>query len=103
MTTTRRDDMSRGILTAIIAALALLAFSVPALAKEGAVTKFDSLPTHWPAAQTYALGYTIKMDGVEPYQADRTQLIANTIDGQPTRVFPPAAARPPGQYVPQLH
>jgi len=98
--------MSRGILTAIIAALALLAllaFSVPALAKEGAVTKFDSLPTDWHAGQTYALGYTIKMDGVEPYQADRTEIIANTIDGKTNLVFPGVADGAPGHYVAQIN
>src|SRR5438093_8098975 len=103
MTTTRRDDMSRGILTAIIAALALLAFSVPALAKEGAVTKFDSLPADWHAGQTDALGYTIKMDGVEPYQADRTEIIANTIDGKTNLVFPGVADGAPGHYVAQIN
>ena len=95
--------MSRGILTAIIAALALLAFSVPALAKEGAVTKFDSLPTDWHAGQTYALGYTIKMDGVEPYKADRTEIIANTIDGKTNLVFPGVADGAPGHYVAQVN
>ena len=91
--------MSRRILIAVIAALSLLAFSIPALAKEGAVTKFDSLPTEWHAGQTYTLGYTIKMDGVEPYKADRTEIIANTIDGKATLVFPGIADGAPGHYV----
>ena len=90
--------MSRGILTAIIAALALLAFSVPALAKEGAVTKFDSLPTDWHAGQTYALGYTIKMDGVEPYKADSTEIIANAVDGKTALTFPGVGDATPGHY-----
>jgi hypothetical protein len=91
--------MSRRIFVAFTAALALLAFSVPALAKEGAVTKFDSLPTEWHAGQTYSLGYTIKMDGVEPYKADRTEIIANTIDGKTSLVFPGIADGAPGHYV----
>jgi len=95
--------MSRRILTAVIAALALLAFSAPALAKEGAVTKFDSLPTDWHAGQTYALGYTIKMDGVEPYKADKTEIIANTIDGKMNLTFPGVADGAAGHYVAQVN
>jgi hypothetical protein len=79
--------MSRRLITVLIAALTLLALSVPALAKEGAVTKFDSLPTDWHAGQTYALGYTIRMDGTQPYQADRTEIIANSIDGKTSLTF----------------
>jgi hypothetical protein len=91
--------MSRRLVTVILAALALLAMSVPALAKEGAVTKFDSLPTDWHAGQTYALGYTIRMDGVQPYQADRTEIIANSIDGKTTLTFPGVTDKSsPGHY-----
>ena len=86
-------------LTAILAALMLLALSAPALAKEGAVTKFDSLPTDWHAGQTYALGYTIRMDGTEPYQADRTEIIANSIDGKTSLTFPGTTDKSsPGHY-----
>ena len=86
-------------LTAVFAALMLLALSVPALAKEGAVTKFDSLPTDWHAGQTYALGYTIRMDGVEPYQADRTEIMANSLDGKTSLVFPGVTDKSrPGHY-----
>jgi len=80
--------MQRRLFTAILAALALVALSVPALAKGGAVTKFDSLPTDWHAGQVYTLGYLIKMDGVEPYKADRTEIIANSLDGKTSLVFP---------------
>jgi hypothetical protein len=91
--------MSRRLVTVILAALALLAMSVPALAKEGAVTKFDSLPTDWHAGQTYALGYTIRMDGVQPYQADRTEIIANSIDGKTSLTFPGVTDKSnPGHY-----
>lgn len=90
--------MSRRLAIAILTALALVAFSVPALAKEGAVTKFDSLPTSWHAGEVYSLGYLIKMDGVEPYKADRTEIIANSLDGKTSLVFPGVADATPGHY-----
>src|SRR6185295_9858173 len=99
---TRRDDMSRRLLTAILAALALVALSVPALAKEGAVTKFDSLPTDWHAGQVYSLGYLIKMDGVEPYKADRTEIVANSLDGKTSLSFPGVGDATPGHYTAQV-
>ena len=94
--------MSRRLATAILAALALVALSVPALAKEGAVTKFDSLPTDWHAGQVYSLGYLIKMDGVEPYKADRTEIIANSLDGKTRLVFPGVGDATPGHYTAQV-
>ena len=91
--------MTRRLVTGLIAALALLALSVPALAKEGAVTKFDSLPTDWYAGQTYALGYTIRMDGVQLYQADRTEIVANSIDGKTSLTFAGVTDKAsPGHY-----
>lgn len=90
--------MSRRLVTTLIAALAMLALASPALAKEGATTKFDSLPTDWHAGQTYALGYTIRMDGVEPYKADRTEIIASSADGKSTLIFPGVADGAPGHY-----
>jgi hypothetical protein len=94
--------MQRRLVTALIAALALLAMSVPALAKEGAVTKFDSLPTDWHAGQAYSLGYTIRMDGVEPYKADRTEIIASSLDGKSNFVFPGVGDSTPGHYTAQV-
>ena len=94
--------MQRSLLTAIVAALSLVALSVPALAKEGAVTKFDSLPTDWHAGQAYTLGYLIKMDGVEPYKADRTEIIANSLDGKTSLVFPGVGDATPGHYTAQV-
>jgi hypothetical protein len=90
--------MKRSLVTAILAALALVALAVPALAKEGAVTKFDSLPTQWIANQSYTLGYTIRMDGVEPYKADRTEIVANSLDGKTSLTFPGVADGSPGHY-----
>lgn len=94
--------MQRRLLTAILAALALVALSVPVFAKEGAVTKFDSLPTDWHAGQTYALGYMIKMDGVEPYKADSTAILANSLDGKTSLAFPGIADKAPGHYTAQV-
>ncbi|HUQ42374.1 MAG TPA: hypothetical protein VM052_07720 [Candidatus Limnocylindrales bacterium] len=90
--------MTRRLVTAILTALALVALSVPALAKEGAVTKFDSLPTDWHAGQTYTLGYLIKMDGVEPYKADKSEIIATSLDGKTNLIFPGVADTTPGHY-----
>lgn len=94
--------MQRRLATAILAALALVALSVPALAKEGAVTKFDSIPTDWHAGQVYTLGYLIKMDGVEPYKADRTEILANTVDGKTSLRFLGVADATPGHYTAQV-
>jgi hypothetical protein len=90
--------MSRRPVIALLATLALLSLGTTALAKEGAVTKFDSLPTDWHAGQTYALGYTIRMDGVEPYKADRTEIIASSLDGKTNLVFPGVGDTTPGHY-----
>jgi hypothetical protein len=90
--------MKRSLVTAILAALALIALAVPALAKEGAVTKFDSLPTQWIANQSYTLGYTIRMDGVEPYKADRTEIVATSVDGKTELTFLGVADGAPGHY-----
>lgn len=94
--------MQRRLLAPLLAALALLALSVPALAKEGAVTKFDSLPTSWHAGQSYSLGYTIRMDGVEPYKADRTEIIASSLDGKTNLIFPGVGDSTPGHYTAQV-
>ena len=94
--------MSRRLVTLLIATLALLSLSTTAFAKEGAVTKFDSLPTDWHAGQTYALGYTIRMDGTEPYKADRTEIIANSLDGKTNLIFTGVGDATPGHYTAQV-
>ena len=94
--------MSRRLVTLLIATLALLSLGTTALAKEGAVTKFDSLPTDWHAGQTYALGYTIRMDGTEPYKADRTEIIATSLDGKTNLTFPGVGDTTPGHYTAQV-
>jgi len=94
--------MARRLAIALLAALSLVALSVPALAKGGAVTRFDSLPTDFHAGQVYSLGYLIKMDGVEPYKADRTEIIASSADGKTNVVFPGVADATPGHYTAQV-
>ena len=94
--------MSRRPVIALLATLALLSLGTTALAKEGAVTKFDSLPTDWHAGQTYALGYTIRMDGTEPYKADRTEIIATSLDGKTNLMFPGVGDATPGHYTAQV-
>jgi hypothetical protein len=94
--------MSRRPVIALLATLALLSLGTTALAKEGAVTKFDSLPTDWHAGQTYALGYTIRMDGTEPYKADRTEIIASSLDGKTNLVFPGVGDAAAGHYTAQV-
>ena len=94
--------MSRRLITLLIASLAILTLASPALAKEGATTKFDTLPTDWHAGQTYTLGYTIRMDGIQPYKADRTEIVANSIDGKTNLVFPGVADGAPGHYTAQV-
>lgn len=90
--------MSRRLLRVLVMSLALLALGAPALAKEGATTKFDSLPTQWYAGQSYTLGYTILMDGVEPYKADRTAITATSLDGKTELIFPGTPDGKPGHY-----
>ena len=94
--------MSRRLVTLLVATLALLSLGTTALAKEGAVTKFDSLPTDWHSGQTYALGYTIRMDGTEPYKADRTEIIAASLDGKTNLIFPGVGDTTPGHYTAQV-
>jgi len=95
--------MHQRLITAIVSALLLLALSIPALAKEGAVTKLDpGTPTEWHASQTYALGYTIRMDGVEPYKADRTEIVANSLDGKTSLIFPGVGDATAGHYTAQV-
>lgn len=89
--------MSR-LALAIVFAFTLLTIPSAALAKEGATTTFDSLPTSWQAGQTYHLGYTIRMDGIEPYRADRTAIVASSLDGKTDLVFPGTAEGAPGHY-----
>lgn len=87
----------------LLAIIALLGLAVPALAKEGAITKLDTLPANWAhAGQTYAVGYTIRMDGIEPYKADRTEIVATNLDGKTALSFPGVGDATPGHYTAQV-
>ncbi len=90
--------MARRASIAVVAALALLAFALPAAAKERAITTFDSLPGQFVAGTSYSLGYTIRMDGVEPLNVERTEIVARSLGGTAYNfVGTPDGA--PGHYV----
>lgn len=79
--------------------LALAALAGTALAKEGAVSKLDQLPPgglH--AGQNIAIGWTILMDGVEPYKADTTEVVIRNGTGK-VLSYPGTAQGAPGHYV----
>ena len=84
------------------ALLALVALGGAALAKEGAVTKFDSLPSEWHAGQSYTLGYMIRMDGVEPYKADTTEIVIRNGTGK-VLSYPGTPDGTPGHYTAKIY
>jgi len=90
--------MSRTLVLAFVAALALVAVAAPAAAKERAITTFDSLPGQMVAGTTYALGYTIRMDGTDPLKVDRTEIVARSSDGH-SLSFAGVPDGVPGHYV----
>jgi hypothetical protein len=95
--------MRRISILAIGTLLALGALAGTALAKEGAVTKLDQLPPGGlQAGQTYALGYTILMDGVEPYQADATEILVRNANGKALS-YPGTPDGKPGHYVAKVY
>jgi hypothetical protein len=93
--------MQRRLVTAILAALALLALSVPALAGGWAVTTFDSLPDTFYAGQNYTLGYTIRQHGVTPISVDKTEIVA--LHSAKALSFPGKADGPVGHYVASVY
>ncbi|TME25454.1 MAG: hypothetical protein E6I64_10990 [Chloroflexi bacterium] len=94
--------MRRITVLALGALLALLALGGAALAKEGAVTKFDSLPSEWHAGQNYTLGYMIRMDGVEPYKADTTEIVIRNGTGK-VLSYPGTPDGTPGHYTAKVY
>ncbi len=95
--------MRRISILAVGTLLALAALAGTAFAKEGAVTKLDQLPPgglH--AGQTYMLGYTILMDGVEPYKADTTEILVRNTTGKALS-YPGTADGTPGHYVAKVY
>lgn len=95
--------MRRISIFAIGTLLALTALAGTALAKGGAITKLDGLPPgglH--AGQTYAIGYTILMDGVEPYKADVAEIVVRTGTGK-VLSYPATPQGPAGHYVANVY
>jgi hypothetical protein len=75
--------MRRIKVLAIGTLLTLGALAGTALAKEGAVTKLDALPPgglH--AGQVIPVGFTILMDGIEPYKADVAEIVIRNGKGK---------------------
>src|SRR4030088_2482286 len=74
-----------------------------ALAKEGAVTKLDTLPAgglH--AGQLIPIGFTILMDGVEPYKADVAEIVVRNGTGK-VLSYPATPQGPAGHYVANVY
>lgn len=90
--------MARRAGMVLVAALALLALALPAAAKERAVTKFDSLPGQFIAGTSYSLGYTIRMDDIEPLKVERTEITARSQGGS-TYTFVGTPEGAAGHYV----
>jgi hypothetical protein len=91
--------MRRLKILAIGTLLALGALGGTALAKEGAVTKLDTLPPgglH--AGQVIPVGFTILMDGVEPYKADVAEIVVRNGSGK-VLSYPATAQGAAGHYV----
>ncbi|MGH2473292.1 MAG: hypothetical protein ACRDG6_13045 [Candidatus Limnocylindria bacterium] len=91
--------MRRIKILAIGMLLTLGALAGTALAKEGAVTKLDTLPPgglH--AGQVIPVGFTILMDGVEPYKADIAEIVVRNGNGK-VLSYPATAQGATGHYV----
>ena len=91
--------MRRLGIIAIGTLLALGALAGTAFAKEGAVTKLDPLPPgglH--AGQNIPIGFTILMDGVEPYKADVAEIVIRNGTGK-VLSYPAKPDGAPGHYV----
>src|SRR5207244_1685797 len=83
--------------------LALAALAGTALAKEGAVSKLDQLPPgglH--AGQNITVGWTILMDGVEPYKADTTEIVIRNGTGK-VLSYPGTPDGPAGHYTAKVY
>jgi hypothetical protein len=95
--------MRRINVTAIGILLTLGAFAGTALAKEGAVSKLDALPPggiH--AGQIIPIGFTILMDGVEPYKADVAEIVVRNGTGK-VLSYPATPQGPAGHYVANVY
>lgn len=95
--------MRRIKILAIGTLLTLGALTGTALAKEGAVTKLDALPPgglH--AGQMIPVGFTILMDGVEPYKADLAEIVVRNGTGK-VLSYPATAQGAAGHYVANVY
>jgi hypothetical protein len=95
--------MRRIKILAIGTLLTLGALASTALGKEGAVTKLDALPPgglH--AGQLIPVGFTILMDGVEPYKADVAEIVIRNGTGK-VLSYPATAQGPAGHYVANVY
>jgi len=95
--------MRRINVLAIGTLLTLGALAGTALAKEGAVTKLDALPPgglH--AGQVIPIGFTILMDGVEPYKADVAEIVVRNGTGK-VLSYPATPQGPAGHYVANVY
>ena len=95
--------MRRIKILAIGTLLTLGALAGTALAKEGAVTKLDALPPgglH--AGQMIPVGFTILMDGVEPYKADVAEIVIRNGTGK-VLSYPATAQGAAGHYVANVY
>jgi hypothetical protein len=95
--------MRRFYVLAIGTLLTLGALAGTALAKEGAITKLDALPAgglH--AGQMIPIGFTILMDGVEPYKADVAEIVIRNGSGK-VLSYPATPQGPAGHYVANVY
>jgi hypothetical protein len=95
--------MRRLKIIAIGTLLTLGALAGTALAKEGAVTKLDALPPgglH--AGQAIPVGFTILMDGIEPYKADVAEIVVRNGTGK-VLSYPATAQGAAGHYVANVY
>ena len=95
--------MRRIKILAIGTLLMLGALAGTALAKEGAVTKLDALPpVGLHAGQMIPVGFTILMDGVEPYKADVAEIVVRNGTGK-VLSYPATAQGAAGHYVANVY
>jgi hypothetical protein len=95
--------MRRINVLAIGTLLTLGALAGTALAKEGAVSKLDTLPPgglH--AGQMIPVGFTMLMDGVEPYKADIAEIVVRNGTGK-VLSYPATPQGPAGHYVANVY
>lgn len=95
--------MRRLNVLAIGTLLTLGALAGTALAKEGAITKLDALPAGgFHAGQVIPVGFTILMDGVEPYKADVAEIVVRNGTGK-VLSYPATPQGPAGHYVANVY